>query len=252
MKNFSFGVYIISTPIGNLDDISQRAIDTLNNVDIIVCENPKHSLKLLNKFGIKKKLISLHDYNENKIIETISHKLSTKNIALISDAGSPMLSDPGYKFIKHCINNNVNITSLPGANSLIPALQLSGITMNQFLFLGFFPKNKKQMLEFFDKISKIKETSVFFVSNHKLRECLDLLESHIKDREISISKELTKINERIFRGVSDQIKHKIAEQDKNFKGEFVVVVEGNNKEETKGVILKIIIKKLIFCYQNFL
>ena len=233
MKNFSFGVYIISTPIGNLDDISQRAIDTLSNVDIIVCENPKHSLKLLNKFGIKKKLISLHDYNENKIIETISHKLSTKNIALISDAGSPMLSDPGYKFIKHCINNNVNITSLPGANSLIPALQLSGITMNQFLFLGFFPKNKKQMLEFFDKISKIKETSVFFVSNHKLRECLDLLESHIKDREISISKELTKINERIFRGVSDQIKHKIAEQDKNFKGEFVVVVEGNNKEETK-------------------
>ena len=233
MKNFSFGVYIISTPIGNLDDISQRAIDTLSNVDIIVCENPKHSLKLLNKFGIKKKLISLHDYNENKIIETISHKLSTKNIALISDAGSPMLSDPGYKFIKHCINNNINITSLPGANSLIPALQLSGITMNQFLFLGFFPKNKKQMLEFFDKISKIKETSVFFVSNHKLRECLDLLESHIKNREISISKELTKINERIFRGVSDQIKHKIAEQDKNFKGEFVVVVEGNNKEETK-------------------
>ena len=89
MKNFSFGVYIISTPIGNLDDISQRAIDTLNNVDIIVCENPKHSLKLLNKLGIKKKLISLHDYNENKIIETISHKLSTKNIALISDAGLP-------------------------------------------------------------------------------------------------------------------------------------------------------------------
>ncbi len=237
MKNFSFGVYIISTPIGNLDDISQRAIDTLSNVDIIVCENPKHSLKLLNKFGIKKKLISLHDYNENKIIETISDKLSTKSIALISDAGSPMLSDPGYKFIKYCINNNVNITSLPGANSLIPALQLSGITMNQFSFLGFFPKNKKQMLEFFGRISKIKETSVFFVSNHKLRECLDLLESHIKNRKISISKELTKINERIFRGVSDQIKHKIAEQDKNFKGEFVVVVEGNNKEETKRLNL---------------
>ena len=128
---------------------SQRAIDTLSNVDIIVCENPKHSLKLLNKFGIKKKLISLHDYNENKIIETISHKLSTKNIALISDAGSPMLSDPGYKFIKHCINNNINITSLPGANSLIPALQLSGITMNQFLFLGFFPKEQETNVRIF-------------------------------------------------------------------------------------------------------
>ena len=224
----------MSTPIGNLKDISERAISALNSADFIICENPKHSLKLLNKFGIKKKLISLHDYNENLIIQRLSSNLLDKIIVLISDSGSPLISDPGYKFIKYCINNNIEVTSVPGANSIIPALQLSGISSNEFSFFGFMPKTKKHISDFINTIKNNNKTSVFFVSNHKIEILLETLNNELSDRQISISKELTKINEKTFRGYGDQIRGKIIEHDENFKGEFVVVVEGKNKKEKEN------------------
>tara|TARA_Y100000768_G_scaffold363666_1_gene323493 strand:- start:246 stop:1082 length:837 start_codon:yes stop_codon:yes gene_type:complete len=229
------GVYIVATPIGNLQDISFRAIEIIKCCDIIICENPKHSLKLLNKFGIKKKLYSLHDYNENSIIQKISNDLYSKIIVLISDAGSPLISDPGYKFINYCIKNDVKVTTIPGPNSIIPALQLSGIPINEFCFAGFFPKTKNLMAEFINNLKSTKKTSAFFVSSHKLLSCLDLLEAHIKDRTISISKELTKINEKTFRGLSHELKPLVFKDEIKPKGEYVIVVEGNSSKKTQVV-----------------
>ena len=174
-KNLS----IVATPIGNLLDISQRAIETIKRADIVICENPKHSLKLLNNLGIKKKLVSLHDYNENIVIQKISKELTTKNVVLISDAGSPLISDPGFKLINYCIKNNVKLTSIPGPTSIIPALQLSGMPLHKFSFLGFFPESKKLIHEFMSQIVDSEITTIFFVSSHKLIICLDHLEKNL-------------------------------------------------------------------------
>ena len=236
--NNDFGLYIVATPIGNLGDISERAVTTIREGDLIICENPKHSLKLLNKLGIKKKLISLHDYNEKIIINKIADDLINKKCVLISDAGSPLISDPGFKLIQYCIKNNINLSSIPGPSAIIPALQLSGIPLNKFSFLGFFPKEKKGMEDFVNAIKERTNTSVFFVSNHKITKCIELLDSKIDGRLISVSKELTKINEKVFRGPSSDIKNILAENKNAKKGEFVVVVEGNSVAETPVIDLK--------------
>ena len=136
------GLYIVSTPIGNLDDISLRAKKVLNSVNFIICENPKHSLKLLNKLDIKKKLFSLHDYNENLLIKRIEKYQYNSAIALISDAGSPLISDPGYNLIQDYIKKNLYVTTIPGPSSILSSLQLSGLPINNFEFFGFVSKNK--------------------------------------------------------------------------------------------------------------
>ena len=118
----------------------------MQNVNFIICENPNHSRKLMSKFGIKKKLVALHDYNELEVIKNYVEKIKTKPVALISDAGSPLISDPGYKLVRHCIKENIFVTTVPGASSIISALQLSGLPINEFVFTGFAPKNKKKCL----------------------------------------------------------------------------------------------------------
>ncbi len=198
---------------------------------MIVCENPKHSIKLLNKLGIKKKLISLHDYNEKLVIQRLSNHMANKKIILISDAGSPLISDPGFKLVRYYIEKGVKVTSVPGPSSIIPAGQLSGIPINQFYFAGFFPKSKKQMDEFLNEIKIINKTCIFFVSTHKIKECLDLLEFEFQDRLISLSKELTKLNEKVFVGSVNEIKEKITNQELNLKGEFVITVEGKTRNK---------------------
>ena len=228
IDNTNLGLSIVATPIGNLSDISERAINTIKQADFIICENPKHSLKLLNKFGIKKKLFSLHDYNEISLISKIRDKISKNNVVLISDAGSPLISDPGYKLVRHCIDNKIPITTIPGPTSIIPALQLSGLSLNKFYFLGFLPKSKKQMLDFINEIKNNTNSCVFFVSHNKLLDCLNIINSQMKDRLISVSKELTKINETIFRGTSKQIIKELKNKDGRTKGEFVIVIEGNS------------------------
>ena len=138
------GLSIVATPIGNLDDITYRAVKILGECDIVICENPKHSLKLLNKLGIKKKLIALHDYNEYKIIDQIKDLLKNKICVLISDAGSPLISDPGYNLVQYCISNNIRVTSVPGPSSILSSLQLSGLPISELLFLGLFQNLKKR------------------------------------------------------------------------------------------------------------
>ena len=246
------GLYIVATPIGNLEDISIRAKETLKNVEIIVCENPKHSLKLFTKLGIKKKLYSLHDHNENKIIQQIEKYADNKSIALISDAGSPLISDPGYKLVRFYIENNYNLTTIPGPSSIITSLQISGMAPNAFNFYGFPPKTKNKFVEFVKSLKKEKRTSIFFISSHKLLICLKTIQDCLGNRSISVCKEITKINERVFRGRAEKILLEIKKNKKNELGEFVILVEGlsksSNLSPTNNIEIDRQIKKLLKKY----
>ena len=248
MNNIINGLSIVATPIGNLDDITYRAVNVLKDCDIIICENPKHSLKLLNKLEIKKKLIALHDYNEHKIIDKIKGLLKSKNCVLISDAGSPLISDPGYNLVQYCIENNINVTSVPGPSSIISGLQLSGLPISEFTFFGFVPKSKKKIEHIIKNISEEKRACVFFVSSHKLIIFLECLENVIPDRSISICKELTKLNEFVFRGVSSKVKNSILKDKGNIKGEFVAVIDkqiSKSQDSDKIYFYKDEIEKMI-------
>jgi len=229
MNDLKKGLYLISTPIGNLDDISLRAINILQKVDFIICENPKHSLKLLNKLGIKKKLFSLHDYNEDIVINRIKKYQGNSVIALISDAGSPLISDPGYRLVKDFIKNNIFITSIPGASSVISSLQLSGMPINNFIFFGFVPKKQSSISSLIKRIEALNLTCVFFISGNKLKKFLELLLKNSKNREIVLCKELTKINETIIRGNIKNIIDKIINKKINLKGEFTLIIAGLEK-----------------------
>jgi len=225
------GLYIVATPIGNLNDISIRAKQILADVDIIICENPKHSLKLLAKLGIKKKLYSLHDHNENKIIKKIEKYSHDKPIALISDAGSPLISDPGYKLVRFYIENNIYVTTIPGPSSVISSLQISGMATNPFKFFGFPPKGTNKLGEFVKNLEKENQTSVFFISSHKILLCLEIMSKQLETRTVSVCKEITKINETIFRGKPKKIIEDINKSSKNILGEFVILVEGAKKDK---------------------
>ncbi len=208
-----------------MGDISNRAIDTLQNADFIICENPNHSRKLMSKLGIKKKLVALHDHNEEKIIINYIERIKTRPVALISDAGSPLISDPGYKLVQHCIKEDVFITTIPGASSIISALQLSGLPVNEFTFVGFAPKNKKKMLDFLSSISSEQKTVILFVSSHKIIQLLEILSEILPKRNIAVCKEITKLNERVFYGLPKNVLEKICFSPKYSLGEFVVVID---------------------------
>ncbi|SVB77588.1 uncharacterized protein METZ01_LOCUS230442 [marine metagenome] len=235
MNNLKSGLYIISTPIGNLEDISLRAKKVLQKADAIICENPKHSLKLLNKLDIKKKLFSLHDYNEEALIKKLEKYQKDSLFALISDAGSPLISDPGYKLVKNFINRNIFVTSVPGPSSIISSLQLSGLNVNSFVFYGFVPKNNNSAKTIAKKIIELNLTSIFFISGRRLKNFLELIHINSKNIEVAICKELTKINESIFRGNVKKMIDKIINKEINLKGEFTLII-GNSKRASKITI----------------
>ena len=229
METLAKGLYIVSTPIGNLDDISLRAKKILNSVDFIICENPKHSLKLLNKLDIKKKLFSLHDYNENLLIKRIEKYQYNSAIALISDAGSPLISDPGYNLIQDYIKKNLYITTIPGPSSVLSSLQLSGLPINNFEFFGFVSKNKSTMSAQVKKLQNVISTSVFFVPSNRLIVFLKILLKAKIDRKIAVCKELTKKNEWVFRGNIKKIIDEINKDKSNLRGEFTLLIQGKKK-----------------------
>ena len=250
MNNLEIGLYLISTPIGNLDDIGLRAIKILQKVDFIICENPKHSLKLLNKLGIKKKLFSLHDYNENIVIKKMAKYQGNSAIALISDSGSPLISDPGFRLVKDFINKNIFITSIPGASSVISSLQLSGMPINNFVFFGFVPKKNSSLNLLIKRVLELNLTSVFFISGKNIKKFLELVLKSSKSKEIAVCNELTKINEKIVRGNIKKIIDKIINKEINLKGEFTVIIsseKGKRKEKINDLIKKQT-KKLIKKY----
>ena len=230
METLAKGLYIVSTPIGNLDDISLRAKKILNSVNFIICENPKHSLKLLNKLDIKKKLFSLHDYNENLIIKRIEKYQYNSAIALISDAGSPLISDPGYNLIQDYIKKNLYVTTIPGPSSILSSLQLSGLPINNFEFFGFVSKNISNMNSQAKKLQNVIATSVFFISGNRLVSFLKILLDAKINRKVAVCKELTKKNEWVFRGYIKKIIDEINIDKSNLKGEFTLLIQGKEKK----------------------
>ena len=219
-------LFIVPTPIGNLGDITFRAIETLKSVDLILAEDTRTSLKLLKNYNIKNSIESYHMHNEHKKLTSIIDKLNSGfEIALISDAGTPGISDPGFLLIRECIKNKIEIECLPGATALIPALVNSGLPSDRFLFEGFLPV-KKGRTKRLKEIAEENRTVIFYESPHRvLRTLNDLSTYYNEDSGVSISRELTKIHEETFHGtIKDAIDYF---EKKKPKGEFVIVLSPN-------------------------
>ena len=221
-------LYIVPTPIGNLDDITIRAVQVLKKVDLILCEDTRRSKKLLNHLGIKSQLRSHHKFNEHSEVEYIVKKIKEdRNVAVISDAGTPGISDPGFLIVRTCLENEIEVECLPGPTALIPALMVSGISSDKFIFEGFLPikKGRKTKLSI---LALEKRTMIFYESPHKLlRTLLDFENSFGPKRKISMSRELTKLYEETIRGTVEEMKE--IYKSKKPKGEYVIVVEGKDK-----------------------
>jgi len=225
-------LYLVSTPIGNLDDISYRALKTLREVDLIAAEDTRHSLKLLNYFEIKKPLISYFEHNKNKRgEELIGHLLNGKNIALVTDAGTPGISDPGEDLVKLAIENNINVTMIPGCTASIMALVLSGLPCGRFSFEGFLPHDKNERRNLLESVRNEERTMIFYVSPHNCLSVLKETAEILGNRKSALCRELTKKYEEIIRGLLSDIIEKLAANDK-VKGEMVLVIEGARKEQT--------------------
>lgn len=221
-------LYLVATPIGNLDDITLRAINTLKEVDFIAAEDTRHSLKLLNHLNISKPLISYHRHNENIKSDLLIDKLlDNKNIALITDAGTPIISDPGEEIVKIALEKNIKVVPIPGACALITALISSGLNASSFSFLGFLPLNKKNRKQKLEEIQNSKNTVILYEAPHKLISTLQDLNKILENRKIVLAKELTKIHESFISGTANELLQKI----ENPKGEFVIVIAGNNNSE---------------------
>jgi len=222
-------LYIVPTPIGNLEDFTFRAINVLKDVDLILCEDTRRSKKLLIHYDIETPLRSHHKFNEHKEIGKVVNKiLSGEKIALISDAGTPGISDPGFLAVRTCLENNIEVECLPGATALIPALVNSGIPFDKFVFEGFLPvkKGRKTKLE---KLSEEERTMVFYESPHKLLKTLkDFSNSFGQERKVAISRELTKIYEETIRLSLENAVKLFTE--KPPKGEFVIIIEEYKKQ----------------------
>ena len=233
MENKYGNLYIVATPIGNLEDITLRALNILKNVDLIAAEDTRHTLKLLNHFEISKPLISYHRHNEEIKKELLIEKLKEgQNIALVSDAGTPGICDPGEVIIKECINENINIIPIPGACAMINALICSGIDTKEFIFLGFLPLNKKLRKEKLEEIKNATKTTIIYEAPHKLKNTLNDLKLILEKRKIVLARELTKIHEEFIRGNIEDIL-KIVD---NIKGEIIIIIEPAEKIEKNNFI----------------
>ena len=219
-------LYLIPTPIGNLDDITVRSLNTLKIVDVVLCEDTRDTGLLLSHYAIKKKLVSCHEYNEDKIIDNIVNMLKEGlNVGLVTDQGTPIISDPGYIVSRGVIEAGYNVISLPGATAFVPALTSSGIEPSPFLFYGFLnSKSSKQKTELM-ALKNLKYTIIFYESVHRMKETLKNMLEVLGDRKIAVCRELSKIHEEIVR---DNISNIIPLVD-SMKGEFVIVVEGNKE-----------------------
>ena len=238
-------LYIIATPIGNLGDISIRALKILSSLDVVFCEDTRITRKLLKNYGIKDiKLEVYNDHSNQKNRELIINKIKNSNIkfGLVSDAGTPLISDPGYKLVKECIKNMIKITHIPGASSLTTSLVLSGLPNHKFFFGGFLEKGKVNRKKQLESALNLKSTSLWYESPNRLVETLKIIIELDNDLIISVLRELTKFNEEIISGSPSYVHDQISKKTK-LKGEIVLVISGNNQTHyTKEMILDLIKK----------
>lgn len=227
-------LFLCPTPIGNLEDITLRVLKVLKEVDVIAAEDTRVTKKLLNHYGIKKPLISYHEHNkDSKGEEIIKRLISGEDVALVSDAGTPGISDPGEDLIKAVIRENIDIVPLPGPSAFILALIVSGFSTRRFVFEGFLPKKEKEREKILEELSREKRTIIIYESPHRLVKTLREIKDKMGNRNIVLARELTKFYEEIFRGSLEEALAKYQEEEP--RGEFVVVIEGiKQEEELKG------------------
>lgn len=223
-------LYVVSTPIGNLEDITLRALDTLRKVDYIACEDTEHSIKLLNYYEIKKPLISYWSEKEKVRAEEIIHKIkSGHNVALITDAGTPGISDPGAVVISRAIQEGIDVIAVPGVTALITALSISGLNSQEFTFIGFLPVKQSQRKKKLLELSSERRTLVFYEAPHRILQTLNDMLEVFGDRKVCITRELTKMFEEVLRGSLSEIIEKLERS--KIAGEYVIVVEGAKERE---------------------
>ena len=230
-------LYIVATPIGNLEDITLRALRILKEVDLIAAEDTRQTLKLLNHYEINKPLISYHRHNEDIKSEILIEKLKNgENIALVSDAGTPGICDPGEEVIKKAIEENIEVIPIPGACAMVNALICSGISTKEFEFLGFLPLNKKLRKEKLDEIKNSNKTIIIYEAPHKMKSTLEDLKEILNNRRIILARELTKIHEEFIRKNIDELLEDID----NLKGEMILIIEKNSDIKTEENKLNIL------------
>ncbi len=240
-KELKKGLYLVSTPIGNLNDITHRAVDILKKSDFILCEDTRNSKILLKRYNIKTKLISNHKFNEKKNLPRIIDLLKSGSIiSLISDAGTPSISDPGAVLVNECINSNIDIVPLPGPSSVISAVSVSGFS-DKFFFYGFIPEKKKTLVDDFEDLSKLNFTIVFFVSAKKFNKIVPYIKKNFSGRKILICREMTKYFEEFLRTDVDKLHFLNFE----LRGEFTVVISDNLSNKKTSLKLDESDKRLI-------
>lgn len=227
-------LYVVATPIGNLNEMTYRAVQTLQDVDYIAAEDTRNTIKLLNHFEISTKLVSHHEHNLSIAIPKIISDLKDgMDIALVSDAGYPAISDPGYELVKEVIKEGFNVVPISGANACLDALVVSGIAPQPFMFYGFLDRNDKTKKKELEKLKKYQETIVFYEAPHRIKKTLKLMLEIMGNRSIALCRELTKKHEEINRGTIEEMLSVIDDM----KGEMVIVVEGSHEEMTDDVVV---------------
>ena len=240
-------IYLVATPIGNLEDITFRAIKILKEVDLIAAEDTRHTLKLLNYYEISKPLISYHRHNEEIKSDILIEKvLKGENIAIVTDAGTPGISDPGEEIVKEAIKQNIEVIPIPGACAFVNALITSGLNTKQFSFYGFLPINKKLRKNAFEKILKENKTIIIYEAPHKLQKTLQDILNNIGDIHCVIAKELTKIHESFFRGKVSELISEFNEA----KGEYIILLDLNNISNEESGIENMTIEEQYFYYKE--
>jgi len=223
-------LYVIATPIGNLEDISLRALRFLREVKLIAAEDTRTTRRLLNAYNIKTPLTSYHEHSKEAKLDYLLDYLKEEDLALVSEAGMPGLSDPGYELIAAAIGRGISVVPIPGASAVITALVVSGLPTDQFLYLGFLPRRKGQRQRLLSSIVDEPRTIVAFETRHRLREALRDIEEILGDRRLAVCRELTKVHEEIFRGRVSQAREHFAEP----RGEFSLVIEGKTRAWLKS------------------
>lgn len=233
-KSLSPGLYIVATPIGNLRDISLRALDTLAAVDLIICEDTRVTAKLLQHYGINKPLKPYNDHNGAAVRPAILKELAHKSVALVSDAGTPLISDPGYQLVREAVEKHISITSLPGASSVMTALTLAALPSDRFLFAGFVPVKKGARVEMLTQLKAIPATLIFFERASRLSETLEDMQEILGSRPAVIARELTKLYEETLRGTLGELAKRLAAAP--VKGETVILVGASQAEASEAEI----------------
>ena len=229
----SANLYVVATPIGNLDDISRRALQVLKEVDLVAAEDTRHSRKLLTFFGLEKRLLSLHEHNERDKTERLLEKLEAgQSIALISDAGTPLISDPGYPLVNECRMRGIEVIPVPGPSAVITALSVAGLPTDSFLFCGFPPRQSAKRRELFESLKNHTATLVFYESSHRITDCLDdALAVFGHDRIGCVARELTKLYETVKTATLNDLQDFVASDPDQQKGEFVLMIQGVSEAE---------------------